>query len=331
MSGNAANIQGNLHVDRVQTNYSLQYALGQQDYVAGKATSRVTVLKSSDAYVTYDRGHFLRDEMEERPLGGTPVQVGYKLGSDNYNAREYALEHFIDDRQRANVDAPINLDMNATRLLTTKSLIKRDRTWVQRFFKTGVWSTEYNGVTTGAGGRAFLQFSEAGSNPIKLIDEIRDGMAQSTGLTPNTLVMGVNVRRKLKLNADIVDRIKYTQLGVVTDELLASLFGVDNVVTPKAIYNNALEGTPDNFQFISDPNAMWMGYIDPNPVIDSPTAIATFAWTGLHDGAGNENGGVILRGRDDRASSDWIQIRDAWDMKLVAQDLGIFFRDVVAP
>jgi hypothetical protein len=43
----------------------------------------------------------------------------------------------------------------------------------------------------------------------------------------------------------------------------------------------------------------------------------------------NALGGVIERGRDERAHSDWFQDRMAWDMKIVAQDLGIFFRNAV--
>jgi hypothetical protein len=96
------------------------------------------------------------------------------------------------------------------------------------------------------------------------------------------------------------------------------------VLVARAVYNAANEGAADDIDFIVDPNGMWMGYIEPSPRMDAPTAIARFGWTGLHPGA-NTAGGVILRGRDDRASSDWIQSRNAYDYKLVSPDLGMFF------
>ena len=75
---------------------------------------------------------------------------------------------------------------------------------------------------------------------------------------------------------------------------------------------------------------MWLGFIEPNPGLDSPTAIATFAWTGLIPGVTNTLGGVIERGRDDRAHSDYFQGRMAWDMQIIAADLGVFFSAAVA-
>ena len=41
-------------------------------------------------------------------------------------------------------------------------------------------------------------------------------------------------------------------------------------------------------------------------------------------------GGVMERGRDDRAHSDYFQMRMAWDMKVVAPDLGAFLATAVA-
>lgn len=329
---NAANIQGALHVDTFLTGYSASLINDAQEYVTGAASSLIPVQLASGKYVVYEQGHFLRDEMQLRPLGGRPVQVGYKVGQGSYAAEEYALEHFVDDRQRANVDNQINLDLNATRLLTTKSKIKRDRVWTQKFFRAGVWTFNPTGVSSAPSDGQFLQFNQSGANPIGVVDDFRDRMGKATGFTPNTLILGTKVRRSLRLNADITDRIKYTQRGIADDDILASLFGLGTdgrVITPRAVYNAADEGATDDIRFIVPENGMWMGYIERNPTIDSPTAIGLFAWRGLHGGAGNEQGGVVRRGRDDRASSDWFQILDAWDQRVVAADLGMYFSDVV--
>lgn len=325
-----ANIQGTLHVDRYLTNFSVNYVQDRKNFVAQRAASIIPVVKQTDTYVVYDRGYFWRDEAQPRPLGGRPQQVGYKFDSGTYKATEYALEHVVDDRQRTNADDPIRLDENATTLLTGKHMIKQDRVWVAKFFGTGLWSTEATGVSSSPSvADQFLTFDDSGSTPIEVIDYWKDQMFQKTGFMPNTLVLGAGVKRVLRTHPDIADRIKYTRTGIADDDILGMLFEIPNLVVARSIYNAAEEGAANNFQYIADPNAMWMGYIEPNPGLDSPTAIANFAWTGLLPGATNALGGVMERGRDERAHSDYFQGRMAWDLEIVAPDLGVFFNHAI--
>lgn len=326
----ASNVDGTLHVDRYLTNYSVNYVQDSRNFVAQRASSLIGVMKATDSYVVYDRGYFWRDESAPRPLGGRPVQVGYKLGSDTYSCTEYALEHVVDDRQYANVDDPINLEENATRLLTQKQMIKQDRVWATDLFATSKWSQEATGVVSSPGASQFLQFNDANSDPIGVIDEWKDTMHKKTGFMPNTIIMGAAVKRTLRTHPDIADRIKYTQVGIADEMMMGSLFEVDNVVVARGIYNTADEGATNNFSYIINEKAMLLAYIEPNPGLDSPTAVAMFAWTGLLPGMTNALGGVMERGRDDRAHSNYFQNRMAWDIKQVASDLGVFFNTVVA-
>ena len=328
--GEAQNIEGTLHVDRYLTDFSVNFVQDSMNFVAQRAASVISVNKQTDKYVFYDRGYFWRDEVAPRPLGGRPRQAGYKIGEGTYSAIEYALEHTIDDRQRSNADDPIRLDENATTLLTQKNMIKQDRVWATKFFTTGIWTTDVTGVVSSPGASQFLQFNDALSDPIGVIDLYKDAINELTGFMPNTLVLGADVKRVFRSHPDLADRIKYTQVGIADDGILASLFEVDNVVTARSVYNSADEGATDSFSYIVNKKAMWLGYVDPNPALDSPTAIANFAWTGLLPGATNAIGGVIERGRDGRAHSDYFQGRMAWDLAVVAADLGVFFDAAVA-
>jgi hypothetical protein len=325
-----ANIQGTLHVDRYLTNYSVNYVQDRRVFVAQRAASVIPVLKQTDKYVVYDRGYFWRDEAVPRPLGGRPQQVGYKLEDASYGATEYALEHVVDDRQRANVDDPIRLDENATTLLTQKHMIKQDRVWCQNFFAAGKWAVDYTGVASTPSTQQFLQFNDSNSTPIELVDELKDTINKATGFMPNTIVLGAKVKRVLRSHPDIADRIKYTQTGIADEDVLSKLFEVDQVLTARSVYTSSAEGQTNAFSYVADEKAMWIGYVEPNPGLDSPTAIANFAWTGLIPGVTNTIGGVIERGRDDRAHSDYFQGRMAWDLKMVASDLAIFLASAVA-
>lgn len=328
MPTGADNIIGSLRLDAFLTNYSSQYIMDESMFVAPAAATIIPVTNQSGKFATYDRSYFLRDDMEPRGLGAAPVQTSYAVGQDTYVVDEFALEHFIDDRQRANVTTPYNLDLNATRLLTQKSWIRRDRQWASTFFQTGVWSSDWTGVGSAPTGNQFIQWDQAASDPIAFIDARKRAIQLVTGKRPNTLVLGASVIDKLKLNPSIVDRIKYTMVGVATEDLLAQLFGVERVVVAQSIYNAAAEGATANYQWTVSPTGVWLGYIERTPALDSPTAVAMFTWTGLL--GANASGSAIFRGRDDRAYSDWIHIKDAYQFKRVSPELGTYFQTAVS-
>lgn len=319
-----------LHVDQFLTNVAVAFWQDQRKYIADKVFPIVPVAKQSDKYPVYPRGYFFRDDVAPRPLGGRAPLVDYKVQSDTYVAEEYALGHNLDDRARANYDQPLDPDRAAARLLTQQFLIHRDRLWVSKYFTTSVWSKDRAGVASNPTGDQFLQFDQTGSDPIGLVDAERDRIAQATGFEPNALVMGRAVYRVLKEHPKITDKIKYTQRGIVTPDLLAQVFGVERVLIPSAVYNAAAEGATDSMQFIVNPKSMLLVYAAPNPSLDEPSGGYTFAWTGLIPGAVGAFGGVIQRGRDELAHSDYFEIRGAYDMKLVAADLGTFFTSCVA-
>lgn len=319
-----------MHVDRYLTNLSVAFVQRSRNFVADKVFPVVPVAKQSDLYPVYDRGYFFRDEMRPRPLGGEAAKAGYKITNKRYYCEEFALAHTIDDRVRANADQPLNPDRAGMRLLTTQAMIHRDRDWSSKYFKTGVWTTDLTGVAASPGTGQFLQFDQSGSDPIGVVDAEKDRIAESTGYEPNVLVLGRKVYRVLRNHADIVDRVKYTQRGVIDTEILASLFGVERVVVPGSIYNAAAEGATDDFNFIVSSDDMLLVYAAPEPALEEPSGGYIFAWTGLIPGETNAFGGVIQRMRDEKAHSDHLEIRMAYDIHVVAPDLGVYFDSAVS-
>lgn len=318
-------IRGELRVDAYLTNFSLAFRQDRESFIAGKAATQVPVLNESDKFAIFPRGYFWRDEAEIRPLGGRPVQVGYKVENDQYLAEEWALEHTIDDRQRRNAAAPYDLDESGVMLLEGKQLIREDRIWATTCFKAGVWAYDYDGAAD------FDPFNDVATDPVATINTFKRVASKGSGFKVNTMVLGANVFDALVINPAMVERVKYTQTGIITEEMLAGLFRVDQVLVAESMYNTANEGADDNFEYIIDENSFWIGYIEPSARMNAPTAIARFAWTGLIPGAMNNSGGVITRGRDDRAYSDWIHSRNAFDIKVVAADLGVFFENAYIP
>lgn len=331
---NITNVNG--FVDETLTSYSERYIQDASTYISSAVATPIPVQLQSGKFLKYPKSYFLRDEMAPRPHGGTPVQVRYGLDSGVFAVDEYAAEHIIDDRDRATIDAPgLSLDMNAVTLLTQKALIRRDRQWATTFFKTGVWGKDYTGVASGPTAGQFIQWDQAGANPLRDISDAQEEINLGTGRRPNTLVLGANTYAKLRQSQQIMDLIKYTQRGVITLDLLAEMFDVERVLVARAVYNAADEtgATKDSedIRYIVDADGAWLGYVERTPAMDAPTAAALFLWVGLEGGLANSQGGVIRRGRDDRASSDWFQIKDAMQYQAIAPELGVFFTSTVTP
>lgn len=332
-------ISGDTNPDAYLTGFS--YALQTDDkiFVAGAASSRIPVTQESGKYDVYPPGYFWRDEAQVRPLGGRPVQVTYGMTEDIYSAEEWALEHVVDDRTRQNSRQQGRIDENATRLLTGKQMIRADRLWATSFFKAGVWAMEVAGAAANPGEDQFLFWDDAASTPISDIEDWKELIRAATGMEPNVLVLGSKVRKSLKNHPEFIDRTKYTSSAAITNTIMAALFEVQEVRVARALYNTAAERVPNkadgvnmggkDLKFIVDPNSAWLGYIDPNPSLNSPTSIAMFAWDSLVPGQTNDMGGVISRGRDGRAYSDYFHSRQAFGFKKVADDMAVFISNAV--
>lgn len=322
-------IPSDLHVDKYLTDLSVAFVQNASQFIAGSVFPVVSVAKQSDKYPVFPKGFFWRDLFRPRPLGGAAPLVGYEVSEDSYIATEYALAHAIDDRVYANYDDPLDPRRSAVNLLTQQAMIQRDRHFATNFFATGLWDTELQGVAATPGAGEFIQFNESASDPIALIHLQKDTVHALTGFMPNKIVMGMDVFRTLVNHADVLDRIRYTQFGQATNQILATLFQVDEILIPGGVYEAGVEGAASDIGLICNPKDMMMVYAAPAPGIEVPSAGYTFAWTGLLPGTA-AFGGVLTTMREERYHSDIIEMRQAYDMKLVAAELGVFFDDAVA-
>ena len=321
---------GSVFIDPLLTNFSLALMQKPGSFVAPLAFPVIPVSLQAGKYAVYPRGYFMRGTMKVRPLGDRPIQIDYKIDYGSFYTDEYAAEKLVDDRVRANSMDPLGPDRGATKLLTSNALVFRDRHWADTYFKAGVWTSNYAGVAAAPGVGQFLRFDQAGSDPLGYIESLKESMGSATGFEPNIIVLGRLVYGVLKEHPQVLDRIKYSQRGVVTVDLLAELFGVDKVVVAMSVQTTSAEGQTDTTGYIADPKSFWLGYATSTPNLEEPTAGATFAWTGLIPGLTNALGGVVERGRAEREHSDWFHIRQAFGDAVVAPDLGIFAASAVS-
>lgn len=322
---------GDVHVNAPLTNISIAFLQSASNFVATKVFPNIPVQKQSDRYYVYERGDFNRDEMQLRAPGTASAGGGYTLdNTPTYFANRYSFHKDIPDEVRANADAVLAPDREATEFVTHKALIKREKLFSNTYFKTGVWTNEVAGVTGTPSGAQFKKWSDAASTPIENVRAGKRTIAQSTGFEPNKLVVGRAVYDALLDHPEIIDRLKYGQTAgspaMAGSQALASLFGVDEILVMNAIENTSAEGAAASHAFIGG-NHCLLTYSTRAPGLMTPTAGYTFSWTGLM-GAGND-GNRIRSFRMEDIGSDRIEIDMCFDMKLVSGDLGQFWKDAV--
>ena len=327
--------QADLHVNQPLTNVSVAYIQNASDFISTKVFPKVPVKKQSDLYWKYSKSDWRRTDVEKRAPSTESKGVGYKMDTDQYFCHVYAVHKDIDDQVRANADSNFRVDADATKFITNQMLLKRDIDWTNTFFKPGVWDTEKTGVASAPGADQFLQWNDDASDPINNMSQWTIDFRQLTGFKPNVMVMGANVLQELMNHPDIIDRIKYTQRGVVTEDLIATLFKVDKIYTAYATQANTPETndarTQDaaaTYSFVQDPKSILLAYTTSAPSLMTPTAGYTFTWDGY--ASGNGEGIRIKNYRQERIASDRVEAEMTYDMKVVATDMAVFGQNVVA-
>jgi hypothetical protein len=323
---------GDVHVNGPLTNVSIAFIQNEENFIASRVFPNVPVAKQSDLYFTYNQSDFWRNEVELRAPGAETAGSGHRLTTDSYRCDVYAIHRDIDDQVRANADAPINLDREATIWLTQQLLLNKETDFVTNYFATSIWTGgtgggDITGVAAAPGANEVLQWNDANSTPIEDIREQIVEVAENTGRRPNTLSIGPRVWAALMDHPDILDRIKFTQKGVVTMDLFASLLDLDNVRVGWASRDTAAEGATDVLSFFWGSAAL-LTYAPPSASLMEPSAGYTFSWTGLL-GSG-AMGGRIRQFRLERNQSDRTEAEMAYDMAVVGAGLGVFFATVVA-
>lgn len=311
-----------VHVNKPLTDMLVGYH--NSEYISDQIFPSVMVNKQTDIIPAINKSAFFRDEANG-PIGEASEagDIGYTVDtSDTYYCTPYGVKHFISDARRMNEDDPFDSDREASMLVTNAILLRRERDFVTNFWKTTVWGTDVTGASTVA---KWSDYST--SAPIENMRTYSRTIRRLLGREPNLLVLGDLTADRLLDHPDVLERIKYTERGIASTDLLATLFGVDRVLVGKSVYTASAEGVAEASVVYSpnwDDDALLL-YVPSSPSIWEPSAGYTFYWqTGM--GNGKE---AIRKYRDERILGDYIEVRSYFQQKKISASAGVFFTDIV--
>lgn len=105
---------------------------------------------------------------------------------------------------------------------------------------TGNYDANHRIALTGV-----AKWSDPASKPITQISEYREAVRASCGRYPNLAHFSAVAWQGFINNPEVLDRIKHTQTGIVTEQIAAVLLQVERVVVGKAIYADAADAFAD--------------------------------------------------------------------------------------
>lgn len=255
-------------------NVSIQYR--NQSYIGERVFPLIDRVGTKAKIARYLKGAWFRDEADVRAPNTRAKRGGYPVDYIDIATTEYAFAKEVSDEDRRDAkeqnSPPLQPDIDALEFTADKIDLKKE-SLVANLILTGTWSgvagEDADGKWAAGSGNTFLADVRA------RIETIRS----NTGLVPNVLEIDHGTYTSLKNEDTIRDYIKYTQIGVYTKELLASLLDLDEILVGEAIKNTAKEtkaGTAFTASNVWEKNAgkgsAFLYYRPKSPGLKTPSA-----------------------------------------------------------
>jgi len=304
--------QQDVVVDPALGNVSIKY--GNDQFIADDVAPMMKVAKQTGKYYIYDKSN-LRVDKSARAPGAPAAEVDAGFDPRGvFSADDHAFKIFIDDRVAEQADAALNPLVDETENLTEKLLLDREIDLATMLTDTAQVTQNVTLATTS-------QWSDyLNSDPIGDIRTGRTTVHQNSFKKVNTLVLGKPAFDILCDHPQIIERVKYSQLGVVTEELLARLFNVDKVLVGEAGYNSAKEGQTAVLGYVWGKNAI-LAYVSPQVRLKMLTFAATITYQQR----------IVKRWREEDREGTYIRVgNDNYQHVLIAVTCGYLVKNAVA-
>ncbi|MBU1678066.1 MAG: major capsid protein [Bacteroidetes bacterium] len=214
-------------VDEVLTNIARGYT--NASFVGTSLFPVVEVTKeggkipqfTAEAFKIYNTERAIRSKSNRiSPEGRTTI---------DYVLTEHDLEYPMDYRE---VEEDVaNLELHASMVAADGIQLRLEKLIADQAQNLANFPTG-NKVTLSSGDK----FTNISSDPIAVFDTAKNAVRSKIAKEPNVCVLGASAFQALKNHPLILDRIKFTQHAIVTEELLRVLLQFDQLFVGKAVY-----------------------------------------------------------------------------------------------
>ena len=311
---------------------NVSVAYKNKSYIGDKVFRILDGVDPKAKIAIYSKGAWFRNDAGIRGPGARAKRTGFPIDWANIVTKEYAIASEVTDEDRrfskSKLAPPLQPDQDALEFCADKIDLSKEAR-IAAMITGGTWGDGNVGGEDAAG----LWAPPGATNTF--ITDIANGtktIQAASGVKPNCLVIDFATYWALKQCAEVLDKIKYTQRGVLTSELLASLLELDEVLVGGAIVNTAKEnkaGTSFTNKYIWEVNAgKGMGFLfyrpeKPGRKVPAPGYQARTAY---EDGAARR----ATTWREAAEHQDVYEVAEETDIVLVDAALGYLWNDTFA-
>lgn len=301
----------------VLTQISIKFQPAMGGYLADQVGPPVPVVKEAATYWKYDNSCFDAPDSLRAPRTGYN-RIDWKATRDTYVCEEYGLEGEIDDRERDNASSPLDLHIDTTEIVTDMVMNAREKRLADLVMSTANVTQNQ----TLAGTSQWSDLTSGVSDPISVAKTARTTIYEATGYRPNKVIVPYLVMEALKIHPAILERIQFGTPGspsIVTKELLASLFEVDEVLVGGVLRRTSADNATDVLGDVWGKDVLFF-YSEPRPSLKRASFCYQFRNRDLQ----------VFRYREDKISSDVIRVTEIQAEKIVHAALGYLVKAAIA-
>ncbi len=225
---------------------------------------------------------------------------------------EHDLEYPMDYREEE--EDMFDLEQYGTTVVTEAIRLRHEKLCADLVQNTATFASSNRVTLSGSS-----QWTNSLSTPIADIRAAKEAVRTKIGKYPNLLVLGATAFNTLQDHASLVDRIKYSQLGVVTTDLLATVFNIKKVVVGQAVYSDDL----GNFADLWADNAV-LAYVPDLDTDKQSMFRPSFAYTF------RKKGQPIVDKYDEKAKLRVVRNTDIFQPKVIGAEAGFLIKDTNA-
>ncbi|MDR7537435.1 MAG: hypothetical protein QN183_13850 [Armatimonadota bacterium] len=284
-------------------------------YVAGQLFPPVAVDHETDRYYLIDPDSWLRIAPALRARRASPARVEFRVSSDAYAVRGYALAGEIALEDLANQDRAIRLREQTTALVV--NMLARDReNRVASMVTSGTNLGSYVSLT---GTAKWSDYTN--SDPVSDVNSGHAFIESRTGLHANTLVLDKDTYRVVRRHPAVLEAAfgPGRAQGLPAADRLAEVFEVDRILVAAGVKNVAAETAPASLVNIWGYNAILAYVPDAVAGLDAVAFGVSFTWK--PEGFPEPMQVLTYRDPDPGRATEVIQVQYWADEKIVGKDL----------
>ena len=186
-------------------------------------------------------------------------RIDIDLGKGLYSINNFGLATHVNELEMSTASSLVGLEQRKVRrmmrILRTQRELSASKILTDAALYADSNKINFAGVTAGTsrGGRttadAGARWGETAADstdesPVKDVQLAKDAVRAATGNKPNSMVMPEDVLSRLRVDPFLVDKIKFTQRGILMDEDIADFFEIERsrFYVGAAQYNSAKRG-----------------------------------------------------------------------------------------